>query len=165
MIPNQRAIRSPRHVNWRTRVVIGMMNAGFTVAEMVRRLRTREKVLLSFIDRLERSQNPVIRHCLRHGLPADVSATLPDEETWRCPDCGNDSRYIPCVRCAAVGEGCSEPFFGETCSLDSESLGAPKEPKEPTDAPPGSWEKLQVMQKRFEAGESIFHRNDAILYR
>lgn len=81
------------------------------------------------------------RHC-------DRNASRPRQLCWRCyytP--GVKELYPPTSKFAKRGIG---NYFDAN----------PDKPKAPTDADPGSIEKIRVMSERAERGESIFHERD-----
>ena len=130
-----------------------------TVEEIAYALVVSEQEVHDFLGEIFSSQSPIIKSCLLNGLPPSSSAPLPHRLVWRCDGCGEKTRYLPCVNC------CSKSLVESTFRDDFLSGNeAPKTPK-PTGASPGSWEKIEVMRKRFSRGESIFHDDDAILIR
>lgn len=148
-------IKECKHINWHARVFIALYNWGFSLEEMALFLGVHDWQLQPFWELLEETDHPIVRAAMDHGLPVHCCAALPYQQTVVCPGCGEETKYIPCVRCAASGRK-HNPYLQIS---DEDSIHAPKAPK-PTDAIPGSTEKIEVMRARYSAGEAVFHRDD-----
>lgn len=139
--------------------VIGLLNMGFAPLDIVRafqdpRGRRRRKTELK-VERLLRAvrvtRNPLIREYVDHGLPPGVHGRLP----WvrygncvRCPLCRQRVNRVPCP-------ACNQAWRGHELQEHRERWCRP------TSAMPGTKEKIGVMAARADAGESLFHPNDA----
>lgn len=134
----------PSHLADEVRLVLGLI---WMQVGLRRLLRTCGADL---VRRILLSDNAVVRQCLAEGLPRGDGVELPDgEPPVRCLQCGQNCSVVPCMCCARGGD-----------SDRSRCIADPPEPDEPTDATPGSFEKLEVMRKRKEAGRSVFHKGD-----
>lgn len=129
----------------------GEMADALVLANTERRLR-----FMAFSCLVLQSRNPVVVECLRWGLPADCPAHLPQGVTLRCRKCRAKLTAVPCATCGR------RPLLDQRPEYPGRvRMGKPlREPAEPTEASPGSLEKIRVMRERLERGESCFHPGD-----
>jgi hypothetical protein len=153
-------ILEPKHINEPTKLILALLWAGLTPNEIKDYLGLdQQSGVIGFAGQLLRSDNRVIKNCLKHGLPAQCSVTLPSGFEYLCR-CGITTSLLPCVACSALQY--SEGRKPDGNPLDY-LVDRAKPFGEPTEARPGSWEKVEVMRKRLENDLSIFHPGDAII--
>ena len=58
---------------------------------------------------------------------------------------------------------CGEPCYGSLCLECHMGMTVPRYPCVPTDAAPGTEEKIRVMAQRVEDGQPIFHADDMVV--
>lgn len=99
-------------------------------------------------------ENRVIAKAIRQGLPLSALESLENGETYVCKTCHHRREYVPCRKCAQPWPDELRPDLADE---DDKPL---IRPGKPTVAMPGTKQKIEVMRRRVERGESPFHRDD-----
>ena len=154
-------VRRATGLNWATRVILGLMHMGYRetceLSYALGPMREADILCLEpFVKLLDSSEDPLIARCIREGLPVQAVAELPFPNTVRCPGCGSLVNVVPCVSC--INEKCRE----DAQERDDFDDWRPRPASIPTEARPGTMEKIEVMRRRIEQGEAPFHPEDAI---
>jgi hypothetical protein len=141
----------------RARIVIGLLSMGYDETDhvAVMALATSRYLLGAFIDFLLTCRHPLIIAAIDNGLPPYCAVEFPTGCSIRCPSCKKFVTKAPCVTCALKEHGWT-PLPDE--------LGWNKPmlpPSVPTQARPGSAEKIEIMRQRVERGEAPCHPLDA----
>lgn len=110
------------------------------------------KSQIAFAKLVLNSADPLIRKCLRHGLPRGVHGRL--YRPVRCRSCGGRMSHGPCVLCSR-GRWAEDEIPATKWNSGEYSV-----PVESTRATPGSTDKVQIMRDRLLRGESAFHNDD-----
>ena len=129
---------------------------------------------VKFVDALFRSDDPLIRRCLEDGLPDGVYGKLC--RTVKCDGCGAKLNIAPCPTCAEIvrrkevqerdDRGQYLPKTGisywreQSVRLKSRETVRGGIPSRKTNAEPGGDEKIEIMRRRVERGESPCHPKD-----
>lgn len=159
-ILGRRKVRKATSLNWPTRVVLGLLHMGFSSqASLGKALGVEEPWILAalpeFAKMLLASEDELIQDCIAEGLPIMASAELPFPNTVRCPGCGLLVNVVSCVSCR------NEMFPEDVAERDDFDNWKPVPAEEPTEARPGTVEKIEIMRARIEQGQSPFHPDDA----
>lgn len=110
--------------------------------------------------------HPVVDRLLQHGPPATCAVELPNNRSVRCSKCRGLVRLVPCVACTDPSLVDERIIQGSGALMDLDSEEDSEElppPKWPTDALPGSPEKIEVMRARVALGFSPFHSDDRVV--
>lgn len=151
-----KAIRKQRHISRSARIILGLLNLGCTdVAFMSRAIGGLRDCPISLARASEIRQaildsgNPIIRDALLRGLRRTDSAHFKGNVSFRCI-CGALLCWVPCMKCC-----CREGW-----DFDPDEDREMPVPAKPTEALPGTREKIKVMRQRVARGESPFHPLD-----
>lgn len=109
-------------------------------------------------DRLRNSKHPVILHVLAKGIPASAGVELNPGEEVKCRECGYRLCFVPCVKCTKVEH--SDVLHKHRKSGVKPPSDEPPLQDGATNAYPGTWEKIEVMRRRVEAGKHLHHPGD-----
>lgn len=82
-----------------------------------------------------------------------------DKGVWWCDVCHNKILSRRCLKCDLRASGQRRK---DAVRLQKFTEPQPEDAREPTDAPPGSLEKIKVMRLRNELGQCIFHPLDSM---
>lgn len=113
-----------------------------------------------FLELVFESKHKVTEYILDEGLPRGCGAWLPEGRSVWCPECGSQISIVPC-------QACTDPFVTD-CTLvwangqyERQDVDEPlKTPKWAAQCAPGSLNKIELMRRRLERGESCFHEKD-----
>lgn len=110
-----------------------------------------------------------VRFCLENGLPASAWVEFPANNEYRhnrmpterlsikCRKCGMDLVGLPCVRCWNGMD--DDPHITKNRHVEAEPvLTVP----EPTDAIPGSREKVEILRQRCLNNQELWHPDDSV---
>jgi hypothetical protein len=138
------------------RQVIGILysvdNPSFEL--IVKATRIPEELARPLFDQIRLSDNFVIRYAITNGLSLASIVNLPIEGAKiKCKRCRNLLSAVSCLSCSMknTNQITTEPIVYE--------FDLPQD-KKPTNAMPGSREKLAVMQERARRGLSVFCDRD-----
>lgn len=106
------------------------------------------------MGKLRRSKDPRVRQWVDVGLPAGFTVALPPGRKVLCHLCGELVACVPCLECSLIA-GVTPETLRTTPDLPR--------PAAPTSAVPGTRDKIEVMRRRCEAGEALFHPEDAVM--
>jgi hypothetical protein len=151
----------PEQLTEAARIVIGLFDYGIDApAEMADILKiedaTARKLFIAFAAVVIASKEPIVVDLLVWGLPIQFAQELPENVSVRCHGCGANLASLPC-------QICGRRLLCERTADRSphNRSGRPiREPKEPTDATPGSSEKIEIMRQRVARGEGPTHPDD-----
>jgi hypothetical protein len=111
------------------------------------------------LDWIHTSTHPVVKFVLDNGLPRNCGTWLPEGRTVHCAACGCYLTVVPCVKCTSceVQDETLVKVFGQ---FERRTPGKKHKTPRPTDAYPGTPEKIQVLRERLERGEALFSKKD-----
>ena len=161
---HRKTIRSPEDMSLAALVVLALWESGVVGAEAIAGVLrtffmgqlpyTTDDEVEQLADALYACRNPVVRTCVRHGLPHSIRVALPADAKVRCGLCRGAIAEIPCLRCRLD----ANPPPGRPAR---ERRDEPPPAEFPTDAAPGSLRKIAVMRRRADLGWAVLHPGDA----
>lgn len=158
-------MEGPEDFSVASKLVIGLMGMGVVEHHDIASFMLCEQYdegmyceVIRFICRVQSSDNEFVRHAIGQGLPTGMFVDLPRRDSGnriRCKLCKQNIYTIPCPLCSVM------------TPHDVPSSGThrprPPLPLNPTNAMPGSFQKIRVMQSRLARGEAISHPQDLTL--
>lgn len=151
----------PESMSEGTRAVIGLLRQGFIDPDKIARLVYGSKEGEAMARSIEKvwevmeSRDPKIRKYIQHGLPFGAAGRI--RRPIRCRTCRKLIILVPCLLCD------TEHVPDEAVRIKGRDT-KPLDPVEPTNAKPGSPEKIRVMRQRVSLGMYPCHPGDRMVY-
>jgi hypothetical protein len=150
------------HLSFLARGVLGLQHCGvYDHARIAVLLSTGVEEITKICLAISKSKNSIVTRAKLEGLPSCASVPIAFGMSVRCPECRAGLCAVPCAKCAP---GWSDHY---AILQEYETEEEMKEPEimdftafEPTDAMPGTIEKMNAMRQRLNRGLPIYHPRD-----